>query len=185
MEELFNLQTNTKFFIFVLLISIIYAIYYFVKNFETIEFQLKTIIVLVIMFLVFGIFKGIEADDNLVLLVNNFSLTTGKIEQYFVPNLKGGLTSKGISASTNYIKYSYSVNGIENENAYSPDYFLSVPDEKPDLKIEYLVIYEKNNPKNSIILLIYPINNNGDLEKYKKLFDTKIPDDVFLHNIEK
>jgi len=38
-----------------------------------------------------------------------------------------------------------------------------------------LVIYEKTNPKNSFILLNYPVTSSEDLERYKDLFKDKIP----------
>lgn len=184
MNEFQNLQSNTKSFILVLLIAIIYAIYYLVKNFERTEFQLKIIIIILIVGFGFGIFRSINDDNNMVVLANNFLLTSGKIKKYYVPNLKGGLPSSGISSSPTSIKYTYLINDIEIENAYSPDYFISLPDEKPDLSIEYLVMYEKNNPKNSLILLNYPINKKNDLEKYKKKFENGIPDNVFKNGLE-
>jgi len=47
------------------------------------------------------------------------------------------------------------------------------------LDISYLVIYEKDNPGNSFILVNYPINNPDDLDRYRKIFSQGIPDDTF------
>jgi hypothetical protein len=49
----------------------------------------------------------------------------------------------------------------------------------PDINIEYLVLYQKDNPRNSVILLNYPIKNSSDFENYKVLFKDEIPKDVF------
>lgn len=184
MKDFFNLQNNTKLFILALLLALIYAFYYLIKNNKTMELQLKIIVILLIMGFVFGIYNSFKENNNFSLLLNNFSLTEGKINQYFVPNLKGGLPSRGISSSTNSIKYNYYVNKKCFKNGYDFNNYVEIPDEIPDLNITYLVIYEKTDPENSFIFLNYPIKNSDDLEKYKKLFQNKIPKDAFKFNVQ-
>lgn len=56
---------------------------------------------------------------------------------------------------------------------------IDIPSTKPDLEIEYLVLYQKNKPQNSAILINYPVRNTDDFEKYKLLFKNNIPKNVF------
>ncbi|WP_157472418.1 hypothetical protein [Flavobacterium aquidurense] len=132
------------------------------------------------MILIVGLVAGIclirEQDKNVELLKNNFYLTTGSIEQYIVTNLKG----KGDTG--NSIKYIYSVDNHFFVHSYGENYYVDIPNDKPDLSLLYLVIYEKVNPKNSFILLNYPVNSSQDLERYKDLFKDKIPDDAIKQN---
>lgn len=182
MKTINNLTLNSKIGIVVLIFAIIYSLYYLFKNYGTIDTQLKVIMCLLIFGFIYGIYNTIISNDSFNKLIDNYSLTTGKIMQYFVPNLKGGVASRGISSSTNYIKYTYNVDSKKYENAYDFNNYVDIPDLKPNLDIEYLVIYEKGNPKNSFILLNYPINSSKDFEKYDDLFKDKIPENVFKHN---
>lgn len=179
MKTINNLTLNSKIGIVVLIFAVIYSICYLYKNYGTIDTQLKVIMCLLIFGFIYGIYNTIVSNDSFNKLIVDYSLTAGKIRQYFVPNLKGGVASRGISASTNYIKYSYSVDSKKIENAYDFNNYVDIPDIKPNLEIEYLVIYEKGNPKNSFILLNYPLIRQGDFEKYEKMFAEGIPKDVF------
>lgn len=174
-----EINFTLKIQIIILIILVIYSIYYLIKNFQTIESQLKVIIYILITGFIFLIYNTIKESDNYNRLKNNFSIAKGKIIEYFVPNLKGGLPSKGISSSSNRIKYIYEVKLEKFENAYSENIHLKIPNVKPNLEIEYLVIYETNDPKNSFILLNYPINDNNDIKKYQTIFKNIIPEDAF------
>lgn len=61
-------------------------------------------LIILIIGLIAGICLSREENKKVTLLKNNFSLTTGSIEQYIVTNLKG----KGDTG--NSIKYVYSIN---------------------------------------------------------------------------
>ena len=76
------------------------------------------------------------------------------------------------------IKFIFKVDDKFIDNQYQENYYVDIPDDKPDLTILYLVIYEKTNPKNSFILLNYPVNSSKDFERYKEMFKEKIPDDA-------
>ncbi|KQB41119.1 hypothetical protein RC62_4494 [Flavobacterium aquidurense] len=176
MKDFFNQENHTKTVVVIFIFIIICVIFYFVKNFKSIDNQLKILLMILIVGLVAGICLIREQDKNVELLKNNFYLTTGSIEQYIVTNLKG----KGDTG--NSIKYIYSVDNHFFVHSYGENYYVDIPNDKPDLSLLYLVIYEKVNPKNSFILLNYPVNSSQDLERYKDLFKDKIPDDAIKQN---
>jgi len=169
MKELFNLGYHTKMVISILIIFILFIVFYIIKNFRTIDFQLKIILLIIIVGLIASILSKKEQDEQVTVLKNNFSLTTGSIETYNITNLKG----KGDIG--NSIKYIYSVDEQYFVNSYGENYYVKIPQDKPVLSILYLVIYEKTNPKNSFILLNYPITSPEDFERYKEMFKDKIP----------
>ncbi|OMQ12518.1 hypothetical protein [[Flexibacter] sp. ATCC 35103] len=176
MKEFFNLSDYTKIIISIFGIIVLFIVFYFIKNFKTIDIELKFLLIILIIGLVAGICLNREQDKNIELLKNNFYLTTGSIDQYIVTNLKG----KGDTG--NSIKYIYSVDNHFFVHSYGENYYVDIPNDKPDLSILYLVIYEKTNPKNSFILLNYPVNSSQDLERYKDLFKDKIPEDAIKQN---
>lgn len=169
MKEFFNLVGHTKMIISIFGIIILFIIFYIIKNFKTIDIQLKFLLIILIIGLIAGICLSREENKKVTLLKNNFSLTTGSIEQYIVTNLKG----KGDTG--NSIKYVYSINNQFFVHSYGENYYVDIPNNKPDLSILYLVIYEKMNPKNSFILINYPVSSSEDLERYKEMFKDKIP----------
>ena len=169
MKDFFNLGSHTKTAILFFLIIIICVIFYLMKNFKTIDIQLKILLLIIILGSIAGISLIQKEDKSVALLRSNFSLATGIIEQYIVTNLKG----KGDTG--NSIKYIYSINNQFFTNSYGENYYVDIPNDKPDLSLLYLVIYEKANPKNSFILLNYPVTSSEDLERYKDLFKDKIP----------
>lgn len=177
MKDFFNLENHTKTVMLIFLIIIISIIFYLVKNFKTIDIQLKILLMVVIVGLIAGICMSKEDDKNLALLRNDFSLTTGSIEEYIVPNLKG---YKG--NTSNSIKYTYKVGNEFISHSYYENYFISIPNDKPNLNILYLVIYEKKNPRNSFILLNYPVNSSDDFNRYVEMFKNEIPANAFKHN---
>ena len=145
------------------------------------DIQLKLILCILIIGFISGIDRTVVSNNNFNRLIVNYSLAKGKITQYFVPNLKGGVSSRGISSSTNYIKYIYTVDTKIIENAYDFNSYIDIPNIKPNLDIEYLVIFENTNFKNSFILLNYPLSSDGDFDLYKKQFEIKIPKNAFKH----
>lgn len=171
MKNLFSIGDHTKMTTLIYIIALIFIAYYFLKNFKTIDNQLKCVLVLMFFGLLFIIYYGIKEDKNVISLRNDFYLTTGSIEEYFVPKLTGRGAHKSI-------KYIFKVDDNFIENQYQENYYVAIPDDKPDLNILYLVIYEKKNPKNSFILLNYPVNSSEDLIRYKEIFKNKIPADA-------
>lgn len=173
MKEIFNLQSSTKTTCLLLVIFIICALFYILKNGKNINFQLKLILIILIFSAVYLMTRRVKEDNKITSLISDFSLTKGKIKLYIVSKGKG---YKGQSG--NSIKFIYNINKKIIENGYYENNFVPIPNEKPDLNTDYLVIYEKENPENSFILLNYPLNGNNNLEKYKKLFEIKIPDNA-------
>lgn len=171
MKDFFNIGQHTKVVAVIYLIVLIGIAVYFSKNFRKIDIQLKVVLVFLFFVFCFLIYYGIEDSKKVISLRNNFSLTSGNIEEYVIPKLTGRGAHKKI-------KYIYEISGEFIENQYQENYYVAIPEDKPDLSILYLVIYERTNPKNSFILLNYPIKNPNDLEKYRKLFAEKIPDDA-------
>jgi len=168
MKEFFNIDEHTKMIAIIYIAVLICILFYFFKNFKKIDYQLKLILVFLFFGFIYAIYSTIEKNEKAFLLRKNFSLTTGNIEEYFVPKLRG----RGSNSS---IKYIYSVDNEFIQNQYQENYYVDIPDNKPDLSILYLVIYEKTNPKNSFILLNYPITSPEDFERYKEMFKDKIP----------
>lgn len=179
MHYISELQDGTKVKLVVLLIVLCFSSYYIFKNYKTANSQLKILSFIGIVGSVWLMYTEINKNNNVNLLKQNFELTTGKIEKYIVPNIKGVIPSLGKAADHNYIKYSYDVNNNKLTNSYEENYFIKIPDVKPNLDLSYLVIYQKDNPSNSFILVNYPINNEDDLENYRKIFSQGIPDNTF------
>jgi len=176
MKDFLSSGSHTKTAILFFLIIIICVFFYLIKNFKTIDIQLKILLMIIILGSIAGISLIQQEEKSVTLLRNNFYLTTGSIEEYIVTKLKG----KGDTG--NSIKYIYSVENEFIAHSYGDNYYVDVPDDKPDLSVLYLVIYEKANPKNSFILLNYPVNSSEDLEPYKEIFKDNIPADAIKQN---
>lgn len=171
MKEFLNIGQQTKIVTIIYIIVLICILFYCFKNFKTIDYQLKILLVFLFFGFSFAIYYSLKEDEKVKLLKDNFSLTSGNVVEYFIPRLTGRGAHKKI-------KYIYNVNDKFIENYYQENYYVDIPDNKPDLSVLYLVIYEKENPKNSFILLNYPINSSKDLERYKEIFKDKIPEDA-------
>ena len=175
MNDLNYLNNHTKIFVIVLVFSAVFASYYLYKNFQNTNNELKVILVLLIFGAFFLSYYNIQENRFFNALRNNYALSKGNIITYIVSNkvsLRGG-------SGSNDVKYTYLVNNKEFENKYSERGYIDIPDIKPDLDIEYMVLYQKGSPKNSVILLNYPLRSQGDFENYEKMFAEGIPKDVF------
>ncbi|MCC9065757.1 hypothetical protein [Flavobacterium piscisymbiosum] len=179
MKYILELQEGTKVKLIILIFVLFFSFYYVFKNYKTAHLQSKILSLIGIVGSIWLMYYEINKNNSVELLKRNFELTTGTIEKYLVPNIKGAIPSVGKGADHNYIKYSYEVNDKTETNSYDENYFIKIPDIKPNLNIPYLVIYEKTNPLNSFILLNYPINNADDLNRYQEKFSHGIPDDTF------
>ncbi|WPO78434.1 hypothetical protein [Flavobacterium sp. KACC 22761] len=179
MIDILHIHDGTKIKLIILVFVLFFCSFYFLKKYKSPDWQAKILLIIGITGPIWLIYYEIKRDFDVQLLSKDFALTTGKIDKYFIPNIKGSIPSIGKSADHNYIEYSYVVNNIVETNSYDENYFIKIPNEKPNLNISYLVLYERNNPKNSFILINYPINNLNDLNMYKKKFEHGIPDDAF------
>lgn len=169
MENFNNLQFHTIFFSILSAIIVVCILYYIVKNYKTINFQLKLILIIITIAIPFKIYEIIGNDNQIQSLVKNFNVTNGKVIKHI----------RGKGKAISYIVFKYYINNIEVIKQYDNTYYSSFPVEKPNLNSEYLVIYENGNPKNSLILLNYELKDKKDLEKYKREFQKKIPESAF------
>lgn len=175
MKDISNLNNHTIIFIIAMLLFAICTSYYLYRNFQNTNNELKVILFLLIFGAFFLSYYNFQENISFNALSANYSLSKGKITNYFISNkfsLRGGTGS-------NDVKYVFLANNEEFENKYSESSYIDIPDLKPDLNIEYLVLYQKNNPKNSFILLNYPIKSKDDFNKYVAIFTEGIPKDVF------
>ena len=128
MRQILNIGEHTKMVVIIYIIVLICISFYFYKNFKTIDYQLKIILFFLFFGFLYAIYYSIEKNEKVFLLKNNFSLTTGNIEEYFVPKLRG----RGSNTS---IKYIYRVDDQFIENQYQENYYFDIPDHKPDLAL--------------------------------------------------
>ena len=171
MDHFNNLQSHTKFYTILLTLIAVYIFYYILKNYKTINFQLKLILIIITIALPFKIYEIIGNDNQIQSLVKNFDVTNGKVLKH--------IRGKGKALSS--IEFVYYVNHIKIVRQYDDTYYSKFPVEKPNFNSYYLVIYEKGNPNNSLILLDYELKDKNDLEKYRIQFQKKIPENAFNH----
>lgn len=168
----FSQITRTR--ITILFVLVVLGMSYYFLNYKSMNAQLKVLIFILLIGGVWLVYSNVKDEKKTRSIILNHSLTTGKIDRHIIS------TTGYKSQVTRYgIEYSYLAEGKIIQNRYYENAFVNVPEEKPNLEIEYLVIYEKGNPKNSFILLNYPLIRQGDFEKYEKMFAEGIPKDVF------
>lgn len=165
----FSQVTRTR--ITILFILVVLGMCYYFLNYKSMNTQLKFLIFILLFCLISWIYSSVKDENQAKSIILNHGLTTGKIDRHII-------SSSGKSIQYG-IEYSYLAEEESIQNRYYENAFVNVPEEKPNLEIEYLVIYEKGNPKNSFILLNYPLRSQGDFEKYEKIFAEGIPKDVF------
>ncbi len=172
-EFIKNLESKTILTILFLIVVVYFTLRIIIKS-NKMTLELKILICLIsfgTIFLIYDRLKSIKESNQ---IQTNYSLTKGKVLKYIVANMKGYKGNPG-----NSIKYTYVINNVNFENGYYENIFVEIPDDKPDLKNEFLVIYENGNFKNSFILLNYPIKDSTNFINYQKLFKDKIPENVF------
>lgn len=169
-----DLETKTTATILIVIGIFFFGIWTLIKNNKA-SLQQKILIFLLIFSAIFLVFNKLNEDIKFKSLNKNYSLTKGRIHEYFVPNMKG---YKGGNTG-NSLKFSFIINNDTIENKYSENVFIEIPDDKPNLENEFLVIYDKEDFENSMILLNYPIRDSLDFNNYQKVFKGKIPDNVF------
>ncbi|OOV25963.1 hypothetical protein BXU11_15025 [Flavobacterium sp. LM5] len=172
-EFIKNLESKTISTILFLIVVVFFSGRIIIKS-NKMTLELKILICLISFGTIFLIYDRLKSDTEYKRIYTNYSLTKGKILEYFVANMKDYKGNPG-----NSIKYTYIINNDTLENSYYENIFVEIPDDKPDLKNDFLVIYENGNFKNSFILLNYPIKNSSEFIYYQKQFKDKIPDNVF------
>ncbi len=177
MTEFNQLSRGYKILIIALILVFILATFYAVKNFKDFNSIQKIFLLLAGCVVVFGVINFVRNND-FKKLINHYGITKGSIERYNVES-KLSLPSRGLSNSRNRISFTYQVENKRYKKMYSQNGFVDVPDKKPDLTMEYIVIYQSDNPQNSFLLLNYPIRSKSELDRYRRQFLEKIPDDAF------
>ncbi|TEB45445.1 hypothetical protein D0809_00060 [Flavobacterium circumlabens] len=136
--------------------------------------QLKIILILLSLGSIFLAYDRFEKNRSFNHLMGNFEMTRGKVLKVFISNktsLRGGSARNDITYSYLVGSEHYVTKNIENE-------YIVIPNITPKTNCDYIVIYQKGNPNNSILLLNYPVNSSEDLERYKEIFKDKIPEDA-------
>ncbi len=153
------------------LLVIIGLVYFFkLKKSHNTEWKLLYFVVLI--FFSIGIYLYIKKDQDFNNLKKDYELSIGIINKYIV-------TKAGKGQNGNICEFDFQVGSklIKSQNSSNP--YTNLPNNKPNLDINYLVIYQKNNPENNFILLNYPIKDSLDFFNYKKEFKNAIPEKVF------
>jgi hypothetical protein len=168
MEILSNL--GTKEYIEIAIMMCLIAILFFYGS--KMNTSKKQVLYFFIFAIPFMIYFDIAYKDDVKKLLNNYSIAQAKIKEYLVERapLKGG------PRAINTVRYFFKDNN--NNDVYKTEANGTFPDEKPNLDVLYLVIYEKTNSKNCFLLINYPIKNNSNYEEYKNIFSEGIPKDV-------
>ena len=129
-------------------------------------------LVLLIVFTVAS-FMYINKDHKITDLKADYGIANGKIEKYIV--------SKGVN-KLNTCDFTFITNGEVFYGNNNSNPFTNLPNEKPNLELNYLVIYQKSKPINNYILLNYPIKDSTDFKKYRVLFEKGIHKNVFRND---
>lgn len=154
-------------------IVFIIALVYFLKNYKFYnKYSIPLYFVILILFSAAG-FMYINRDQKIINLKADYEIAIGKIDKYIV--------TKGVN-KINRCDFTFETNGeVYYENNNSNPY-TNLPNKKPNLETNYLVIYQKSKPTNSFILLNYPLKDSIDFKKYHVLFEKEIPENVFRND---
>lgn len=165
-------SVNNKMIILIVTFFIITALVYFKKTEKKQNTQWRLLYLVILVFFSIGIYLIIKKDQDFNNLKKDYELSIGLIDKYIV-------TKAGKGQNGNKCDFNFQADGklISAQNYSNP--YTNLPNNKPNLEKNYLVIYQKNNPKNNFILLNYPIKDSSDFLFYKKEFQNKIPENTF------
>gem|GEM_PF-6038743 len=178
MKEFSALNGQTKIFICCMIVFLVCSSYYVFRNYSSMNNQLKVILILLSIGSIFLAYDRFEKNRSFNNLVTNFEITKGKILKVFISNkttLRGGSARNDVTYSYTVQGKDYVIKNIENE-------YVMIPDIAPKTDFEYIVIYQKDNANNSILLLQYPLLKPQDLENYEYKFKKELPKDIFKNN---
>ena len=159
----------------IVVIVFIIALVYFFKNTKLYDKHSSPLYFVILIIFTAAGFMYINRAQKISDLKADYEIAIGKIDKYIVtiPNKSSG----GITCHFNY-KVSNTLRF--NQNSQNPYTILHT--RRPNLKINYLVIYQESKPLNSYILLNYPIKDSIDFKKYQVLFEKEIPENVFRND---
>ncbi|WP_428229851.1 hypothetical protein [Flavobacterium sp.] len=172
MDFFLDLGTILKVIIVLLIAVLIFRLCYFFEGFSTINFPNLVGIFIFLLIAVYMFFNAVIETHYVMKIKDNYALTEGKITYY-----KSGRGRR----STGKVEFEYMVNNEIISNSVIENYFVEIPETKPDTTSSYLVIYEEGLPGNSYLLFNYPIKDADDLREYEELFKKGIPEDVFMN----
>lgn len=139
---------------------------------NNIKFTKKNVIIWCILFVV-GIiilcWSLNRTETKIKEIFENCEYTIGIVTIFHKATPKIGQFTDG---TPRYIEYSFLINGVEMTHMDQSNY-----NQNDEVRVgdKYIVIYSKNNPKNSIILVDYPIFSTSDFEKYIEEFKINPP----------
>lgn len=98
-----------------------------------------------------------KQNGQLKSYLDNYDFTTGRITYYHISILHS-------PGTYNSVYFKYEVNGNIYENNYQ-SIFYKIPNSKPDLTKNFLVVYNTMSPEKSIIMTDYPVEDKRNLER--------------------
>ena len=132
-------------------------------------FEYVFVFVCIIVFIIIRV----SGDKETKRILHNAKYTIGTVT-YFNSGT-GTIVSPrlvGQPGDSPFIKFVYTVNGLEYENSYSSNISrITVENTGPGDK--YVVAFDKNDPQKSRILFDKPIKNDTDFKKYLQDLDKK------------
>ena len=123
----------------------------------------KNVAFIVILFsIVIYLYSHYNPKDKLYDYLGTYDYTVGNVENFF----RRG--SGGHHCGRSSIYYSYEIDKKSFKKSYDI-LFYDLPD-SPEVHEKYIVLYNVNNPENSIMLGDYKIESEEDLINFEKLF---------------
>lgn len=125
----------------------------------------KNVVFLVILFsVIVFLYANRNSKDKLYDYLGTYDYTVGNLENFF----RRG--SGGYHFGRSSIYYSYEIDRKSFKKSYDI-LFYDLPD-SPEVHEKYIVLYNVNNPENSIMLGDYKIESEEDLINFEKLFNS-------------
>ncbi|KFF02438.1 hypothetical protein [Flavobacterium reichenbachii] len=169
MNFLFNLNPIINLLIIIVVTLLLFRLCYFFEGFSKFPISNLAAILSLMFIAVYMSLKTLYGIYHFKRLKEDYGLTEGKIMYY----------KSGRGKALGEVEFEYLIKDELISNNVSENDFVEIPDIKPDTIIRYLVIYEQRSPQNSFLLFNYPINDNGAMKQYQRLFSKAIPKDVF------
>lgn len=125
----------------------------------------KNVVFLIILFsVIVYLYATKNSKDKLYDYLGTYNYTVGNVENFF---RRGSI---GYHVGRSSIYYSYEVDNKLFKKNYDV-LFYDVPD-SPEVHEKYIVLYNVNNPENSIMLGDYKIESEKDLINFEQLFNS-------------
>lgn len=106
-------------------------------------------------------------NENLASYLGNYDFEIGEV---ITLNKRGAMN--GVIGHWSLI-YTFEVDGVSYKKFYDASFYKV--NSTTELYGKYVVIYNKENPENSLLLSDHLIRSNADFEKFKEEFKFKVP----------